>query len=120
RTNRIMEMFHARGARTKVTPENRKSIDYITIQNIDQKVYPVTMINAENAVLPGFIWRPQARPKSKQHPPTRTSQLPTDREQAKQKKAAMRDKIKELYEIELLYFYISFKNSAILETAIAR
>lgn len=85
RTNRIMEMFHDRGARIKVTLENRKIIDYITIKNIDQKVYPVTMINAENEVLPGFIWRPQDRPKSKEDLLNRKRELPKDEEKTETK-----------------------------------
>lgn len=66
KTNRISEMFHDRGARIKIKMEGKKIIDYITIRKVDQKVYPFKQVTQENEVLPGFIWRPQDRPKSKE------------------------------------------------------
>src|SRR5690606_20452717 len=62
----ITEMFHDRGARIKVRMENKEIIDYITIRKVDQKVYPFNMVNQENEILQGFIWRPQDRPTSKE------------------------------------------------------
>jgi len=62
----ITEMFHDRGARIKVKMENKEVIDYITIRKVDQKVYPFNLVNAENEILQGFIWRPQDRPTSKE------------------------------------------------------
>ncbi len=62
----ITEMFHDRGARIKIKMEDKKIIDYITIRKVDQKVYPFALVTQENEVLPGFIWRPQDRPKSKE------------------------------------------------------
>lgn len=66
KTNVITEMFHDRGGRIKVRMQDRKIIDYITIRKVDQKVYPFNMVTQENEILPGFIWRPQDRPKSKE------------------------------------------------------
>lgn len=66
KTGRILEMFHDRGARIKVKMEGKKIIDYITIRKVDQKLYPFKQITQENEVLPGFIWRPQDRPTSKE------------------------------------------------------
>lgn len=66
KTNRITEMFHDRGARIKIRMEGKKIIDYTTIRKVDQKVYPFKQVTQENEVLPGFIWRPQDRPKSKE------------------------------------------------------
>ncbi|PRD54830.1 hypothetical protein C5749_12955 [Sphingobacterium gobiense] len=66
KTHRITEMFHDRGARIKIKMEGKKIIDYITIRKVDQKLYPFKQVTQENEVLPGFIWRPQDRPKSKE------------------------------------------------------
>ncbi|TYP98586.1 OstA-like protein [Sphingobacterium allocomposti] len=66
KTKTITEMFHDRGARIKIKMENKKIIDYITVRKVDQKVYPFKLVTPENEVLPGFIWRPQDRPKSKE------------------------------------------------------
>ncbi|WP_240775525.1 OstA-like protein [Sphingobacterium psychroaquaticum] len=66
KTNTITEMFHDRGARIKIKMEDKKIIDYITIRKVDQKVYPFKLVTQENEVLPGFIWRPQDRPTSKE------------------------------------------------------
>lgn len=66
KTNTITEMFHDRGARIKIKMEGKKIIDYITIRKVDQKVYPFRLVTQENEALPGFTWRPQDRPKSKE------------------------------------------------------
>lgn len=66
KTNKITDMFHDRGARIKIKMENKKLIDYITVRKVDQKVYPFRLVTQENEVLPGFIWRPQDRPTSKE------------------------------------------------------
>ncbi|MBD1433888.1 hypothetical protein H8B06_13705 [Sphingobacterium sp. DN00404] len=66
KTHRITEMFHDRGARIKIKMEGKKIIDYITIRKVDQKLYPFKQVTQENEVLPGFVWRPQDRPKSKE------------------------------------------------------
>lgn len=65
-THTITEMFHDRGSRIKITMEDKKIIDYITVRKVDQKVYPFKLVTQENEVLPGFIWRPQDRPTSKE------------------------------------------------------
>lgn len=65
-TKIITEMFHDRGARIKVEMEGKKVTDYYTIQKVDQKVYPFKLVTQENEILPGFIWLPQDRPKSKE------------------------------------------------------
>jgi lipopolysaccharide export system protein LptA len=62
----ITEMFHDRGARIKVKLENKEIIDYTTVKGVDQKIYPFNMVTQENEILPGFVWRPQDRPKSKE------------------------------------------------------
>ncbi|WP_317192379.1 OstA-like protein [Sphingobacterium faecale] len=66
KTKLIKEMFHDRGGRIKVKMEGKKIIDYTTIRKVDQKVYPFVLITQENEILPGFIWRPQDRPTSKE------------------------------------------------------
>ena len=65
-THTITEMFHDRGSRIKITMEDKKIIDYITVRKVDQKVYPFKLVTQENEVLPGFVWRPQDRPTSKE------------------------------------------------------
>ncbi|GHE23713.1 hypothetical protein GCM10017764_06810 [Sphingobacterium griseoflavum] len=76
KTNKITEMFHDRGARIKIKMEGKKIIDYTTIRKVDQKVYPFRLVTAENETLPGFIWRPEDRPKSKQDMMDRKRELP--------------------------------------------
>ena len=66
KTKTITEMFHDRGGRIKVKMEGKKIIDYTTIRKVDQKVYPFKLVTQENEILPGFIWRPQDRPTSKE------------------------------------------------------
>jgi len=78
KTKRITEMFHDRGGRIKVKMEGKKIIDYITIRKVDQKVYPFKLVTQENEILPGFIWRPQDRPKSKEDLLNRKRELPKD------------------------------------------
>ena len=80
KTKIITEMFHDRGGRIKVFMQDRKIIDYITIKKVDQKVYPFKMINEDNEILPGFIWRPQDRPKSKEDLLNRKRELPKESE----------------------------------------
>ena len=63
-TNTITEMFYDRSSRIKVRMENKEIVDYVSIRKVDQKVYPFNMVTQENEILPGFIWRPQDRPKS--------------------------------------------------------
>ena len=62
----ITEMFHDRSSRIKIKMENQEIIDYVSIQKVDQKVYPFSQVNQDNEILPGFIWRPQDRPTSKE------------------------------------------------------
>ena len=75
KTHRITEMFHDRGARIKIKMEGKKIIDYITIRKVDQKLYPFKQVTQENEVLPGFVWRPQDRPKSKEDMMNRKREL---------------------------------------------
>lgn len=75
KTKTITEMFHDRGARIKIKMEGKKIIDYITIRKVDQKVYPFKLVTQENEVLPGFTWRPQDRPKSKEDMMNRKREL---------------------------------------------
>jgi len=72
----VTEMFHDRGARIKVQMDNNEIIDYITVKKVDQKVYPFVMVTQENEILPGFIWRPQDRPTSKEDLLNRKRELP--------------------------------------------
>lgn len=76
KTKTITEMFHDRGGRIKVKMENKKLIDYKTIHKVDQKVYPFKLVTQENEILPGFIWRPQDRPTSKEDLLNRKRELP--------------------------------------------
>lgn len=78
KTNVITEMFHDRGGRIKVIMENKKIKDYITIRKIDQKLYPFSQVTPEQEMLPGFIWRPQDRPKSKEDLLNRKRELPKE------------------------------------------
>ena len=64
KTNRIKEMFHDRSSRIKIKMEGKQIIDYHSIHKVDQKIYPFKFITQENEVLPGFIWKPEDRPKS--------------------------------------------------------
>lgn len=72
----ITEMFHDRGARIKIKMEGKKIIDYVSIRKVDQKVYPLKMVNQDNEILPGFIWRPQDRPTSKEDLLNRKREIP--------------------------------------------
>ncbi len=74
----ISEMFHDRSSRIKIIMENRKIKDYVSIRKVDGKVYPLSMITNENEILPGFIWRPEDRPKSKEDLLNRKRELPKD------------------------------------------
>ncbi|TJZ61557.1 hypothetical protein FAZ15_08250 [Sphingobacterium olei] len=72
----ITEMFHDRGARIKIKMEGKKIIDYVSIRKVDQKVYPFKLVTQENEILPGFIWRPQDRPTSKEDLLNRKREIP--------------------------------------------
>ena len=76
----ITEMFHDRGARIKVKMEGKKIIDYVSVRKVDQKVYPFKMVNQDNEILPGFIWRPQDRPTSKEDLLNRKREIPKEGE----------------------------------------
>lgn len=78
KTKIITEMFHDRGGRIKVKMEDRKIIDYTTIKKVDQKVYPFALVTQENEILPGFSWRPQDRPKSKEDLLNRKREVPKE------------------------------------------
>jgi len=66
KSNTITEMFHDRSSRIKIRMENQKIIDYVSIRKVDQKIYPFRLVTQENEVLPGFLWKPEDRPKSVQ------------------------------------------------------
>lgn len=72
----ITEMSHDRGGRIKVKMENNEVIDYTTIRKVDQKVFPFALVTPENEILPGFTWRPQDRPTSKEDLLNRKRELP--------------------------------------------
>lgn len=72
----ITEMFHDRGGRIKVKMEGKKIIDYTSIHKVDQKVYPFKLVTQENEILPGFTWRPQDRPTSKEDLLNRKREVP--------------------------------------------
>lgn len=61
----ITEMFHDRSGRIKIKMQGNEILRYTSIRKIDQKVYPIKMVNQDNEILPGFVWKPQDRPKSK-------------------------------------------------------
>jgi len=44
--------------------EGKKIIDYFSIRKVDQKIYPFKLVTQEIEVLPGFLWKPEDRPKS--------------------------------------------------------
>ncbi|MOA20715.1 hypothetical protein D3C78_1411730 [compost metagenome] len=46
--------------------ENNKLKEYVSIRKVDGKVYPIAQLTQEKEFLPGFIWRPEDRPKSKE------------------------------------------------------
>lgn len=99
KTKTITEMFHDRGGRIKVKMENKKIIDYITIRKVDQKVYPFKLVTQENEILPGFIWRPQDRPISKEDLLNRKRELPNAVDD-KDENAKDKEKPKEDLELE--------------------
>lgn len=65
-TNVATELFHDRSSRIKIYMENNKLKEYVSIRKVDGKVYPIAQLTQEKEFLPGFIWRPQDRPKSKE------------------------------------------------------
>lgn len=83
KTKIITEMFHDRGGRIKVFMEDKKIKDYFTIKKVDQKVYPFALVTQENEILPGFKWRPQDRPKSKEDLLNRKRELPKAEDEVK-------------------------------------
>jgi len=64
KTNKITEMFHDRASRIKIRMDGKKINDYVSIRKVDQKVYPFRLVTQEIEVLPGFLWKPEDRPKS--------------------------------------------------------
>ena len=62
-TRIIRDMFHDRGARIKIVFKDKKIFTYHTLK-ANQQVFPLKLVNQENEILPGFLWRPQDRPKS--------------------------------------------------------
>nr|WP_284040307.1 OstA-like protein [Sphingobacterium sp. lm-10] len=62
-TGIIRDMFHDRGARIKIVFLDRKVFTYNTFKP-NQQLYPLKLVTQENEILPGFLWRPQDRPKS--------------------------------------------------------
>lgn len=62
----VTEMFHDRSGRIKIVMKNNEILRYTSVRKIDQKVYPLKLVNEDNEILPGFIWKPQDRPKSKE------------------------------------------------------
>lgn len=65
-TNVATELFHDRSSRIKIYMENNKLKEYVSIRKVDGKVYPIAQLTQEKEFLPGFIWKPEDRPKSKQ------------------------------------------------------
>lgn len=86
KTSIITEMFHNRGGRIRVKMDNNEVIDYVTIKNVEQRIYPFGLVNAENEILPGFIWRPQDRPTSKEDLLNRKREMPKDLDPKEDKK----------------------------------
>lgn len=66
KANVVTEMFHDRSGRIKIVMKDNEILRYTSIRKIDQKVYPLKMVNQDNEILPGFVWKPQDRPKSKE------------------------------------------------------
>jgi len=64
KTNKITEMFHDRSSRIKIKMDGKKIHDYKSIRKVDQKIYPFRLVTQEIEVLPGFLWKPEDRPKS--------------------------------------------------------
>lgn len=62
----VTEMFHDRSGRIKIVMKNNEILRYTSVRKIDQKVYPLKLVNQDNEILPGFVWKPQDRPKSKE------------------------------------------------------
>src|SRR5690606_24652228 len=52
--------------------EDQEIIDYFSVRKVDQKIYPFRLVNQENEVLLGFLWKPEDRPKSVQDMLSRT------------------------------------------------
>jgi lipopolysaccharide export system protein LptA len=92
KTKIITEMFHDRGGRIKVKMEDRKIIDYITIKKVDQKVYPFALVTQENEILPGFSWRPQDRPKSKEDLLNRKREVPKETDEKEDGEGSSKEK----------------------------
>ncbi|MNL08845.1 hypothetical protein D3C87_1295810 [compost metagenome] len=65
-TNVATELFHDRSSRIKIYMENNKLKEYVSIRKVDGKVYPIAQLTQDKEFLPGFIWRPEDRPKSKE------------------------------------------------------
>lgn len=61
----IREMFHDKSSRIAIRFRDKKVYRYLSVKRIDQQLYPLKMVTQENEILPGFIWRPQDRPKSR-------------------------------------------------------
>jgi len=73
----INEMFHDRSSRFKIKMKDKKITDYVSAVKVEQRIYPFKLVNSENEILPGFIWRPQDRPTSKEDLLNRKREIPS-------------------------------------------
>lgn len=90
--NIITELFHDRSARIKILMKNSRIKNYVSIQKVESKIYPFSKVTSENEFLPGFIWKPQDRPKSKLDLLNRTREVTTDiKIDAKPEKAILKE-----------------------------
>ncbi|WP_169719486.1 OstA-like protein [Olivibacter sitiensis] len=64
--NKITGMMTSVSSRKKILFDNNEISDMIDIRKPEWVYYPVGLIPEDKEVLPGFIWKPENRPKSKE------------------------------------------------------
>src|SRR5690606_38973231 len=60
------DMHHNRSSRIKLMFENEELTDFIPIRSTEGTIYPLNLVQQEQEILEGFIWKPSDRPTSKQ------------------------------------------------------
>ena len=64
--NKISGMTKSIGSRIKIIFENNEVSNIVNIRKTETSYSPLAAIQADKEILPGFIWKPKDRPKSKE------------------------------------------------------
>lgn len=64
--NNVKSMISSLSSRKKVLLENNEVSEIVDIRKAESTYYPLSLIPEEKEILPGFIWKPENRPQSKE------------------------------------------------------